>query len=192
MFPWLPRAASPVLPVCRQKPGCFQEWFWLESCSNKVHGRLPVCCNPTWTWPPRPAGYHPSPSPVSCRSRVHQPPHRRPAEPRRLKKTADPAVVQFTRLQLGAHSFARRRPTSDSMEGGGQWVWGSWCVSQQSAPLSTLAGGCMCLCSCACMWSSVAVFVASQDVEVTVSCGVVRRPALQHHHPKQTNKQDAV
>lgn len=30
---------------------------------------------------------------------------------------------------------------------------------------------------------SVAVFVACQDVEVAVGCGVVRRPALQHHHP---------
>lgn len=28
-----------------------QEWFWVESCSNKVQGRLPDCCNPTLTWP---------------------------------------------------------------------------------------------------------------------------------------------
>lgn len=33
--------------------------------------------------------------------------------------------------------------------------------------------------------------MACQDVEVTVSCRVVCRPALQHHHPKQTNKQNA-
>lgn len=55
---------------------------------------------------------------------------------------------------------------------------------------STLAGGRVCLCSCACVRGSVAVFMASQDVEVTVSCRVVCRPALQHHHPKQTNKQN--
>lgn len=33
------------------KLGWVQEWFWVGSCSNKVHGRLPDCCNPTSTWP---------------------------------------------------------------------------------------------------------------------------------------------
>lgn len=70
--------------------------------------------------------------------------------------------------------------------------YGGYGVSPRSPLLcSTLVGGGVCLCSCDCVWSSVAVFMASQDVEVTVSCRVVCRPALQHHHPTTNKTQDA-
>lgn len=50
-----------------------QEWFWVESCSNKVHGRLPDCCNPTSTWPADQQFYPPLPSPVRHRSTAPTP-----------------------------------------------------------------------------------------------------------------------
>lgn len=106
------------------------------------------------------------------------------------KETAD-TVVHYTHVcnwELTASTKGGWPPryTLD-----GRWVvnggFGDPSVYPRSLLLcSTLAGGCVCLCSCACVWSSVAVFMASQDVEVTVSCRVVCRPALQHHHPNQT------
>lgn len=166
-----------------------QEWFWVESCSNKVHGRLPDCCNPTSTWPADQQFY-----PRVLSDIGPQPPPPLSYCDTLKKETADCGAF-YTCVQLEAHSFSQRWLTSEvhMWRRGGCWMLGlggSSCVSQESAPVFYISGR-LCLCSCACVWNSVAVFMACQDVEVTVSCRVVCRPALQHHHPKQTNKQTA-
>lgn len=80
--------------------------------------------------PLRPAGYHPPPPRVSCRSRVHQPP---PAPPScRVPPTKKKQLtllwcnLHVCNWELTASPEGGRPPryTLDSMEGGGQWVWG--------------------------------------------------------------------
>lgn len=164
-----PRAFPSVQDADGSRDG-FRNDSGVESSSPKVHGRLPDRCNPT--------------SAVSC----------------------CPAAAHFRTKQLTPrgplHAFAtgssQFHPKAADLRGThstGWWVgWGEGggvlCVYPRSPLLcSTLAGGCECLCSRVCVWDSVAVLVASQDVEVAVSRRVVCRPALQHHHPEQNETQ---
>lgn len=97
-----------------------QEWFWVESCSNKVQGRLPDCCNPTSTWPadqqfnPRvlsDLGPQPPPPLSYCDT---------------LKKETADCGAFYTCVQLEAHSFSQRWLTSEvhMRRRGGWWMLG--------------------------------------------------------------------
>lgn len=124
-----------------------QEWFWVESCSNKVHGRLPDCCNPTSTWPADQQFY-----PRVLSDIGPQPPPPLSYCDTLKKETADcgavyTATTGSSQLQpkvadlRGTHAMAWW-VVNIGLEGGGV----SSCVSQESAPVFCISGR---LCVCA-------------------------------------------